>query len=323
MARLNLEAWLGEKFNMTLAGARILIRRGLKYVDTKDGAYVMTIVTHDGVTFHADEIFGIALLEYYAREILGITHPTNIVRGRGLSTNENILHIDVDRTFLDHHFATEDKAYHDDLEIPYCSCGMIWRIIGADIVGEKYVDNVAKTLFDAIDAADNGVDGAVSQLSMIISNYNGEWDDEEYNQDAAILEALELATDILRRVINKTKSKARACELVEEALSNSDGTIVKLPKFAPWQETLIPSTAKYVYWQNPKEEWCCQAVPVEPLSFKTKCPFKESWRGLPADQLKTDSQLALKFVHATGFYMVAETEEAVLEACRKSLEEES
>jgi uncharacterized UPF0160 family protein len=56
------------------------------------------------------------------------------------------------------------------------------------------------------------------------------------------------------------------------------------------------------------------------MSFGLKTPFKESWRGLRNSELQQISGLNLEFVHASGFYMVAETEEDVIEACRQSLE---
>jgi uncharacterized UPF0160 family protein len=130
---------------------------------------------------------------------------------------------------------------------------------------------------------------------------------------------MDIAVDIIYNEVKEMWSKSEANDLVKKYLENSDGTIVKLDQFCPWQEVLIPSDAKFVYWQR-DGKWCCQAVPIEPMSFGLKTPFKESWRGLRNSELQQISGLNLEFVHASGFYMVAETEEDVIEACRQSLE---
>jgi uncharacterized UPF0160 family protein len=315
MEKMNLEQWLEDKFGMTMQGAKIKVRRGL---------IQGIVVTHDGPVFHADEVFACALLDVY-REWMNNTKPFAyppllIHRGRGCTTHPDVLHIDVDQTFLDHHFPDDQKCYHDD-GTPYASCGILWGIIGSDLVGEKYVDYIAKIIFNDIDAADNGVGTGNCQFSTMVSGFNSLWDDDSYDIMHNFEDAMAIAKRIINNSIAKIDAKMRANEIVQEAFDKSNGTIVKLPKYAPWQEVLIPSTAIYVYWRNVDGEWCCQAVAEEPMSFVTKCPFKAEWRGKSSDEIKALSGLDIKFVHPSGFYMVAETEEAVLEACRKSLEE--
>lgn len=61
------------------------------------------------------------------------------------------------------------------------------------------------------------------------------WDDEDQNMNNAFFRAVDFATEVLNREIARMQSSERAEREVRTALDNSDGSIVILDRFVPWQ----------------------------------------------------------------------------------------
>jgi uncharacterized UPF0160 family protein len=307
-----LKSFLEAKEIYSKDEANHLVRKGLEYG---------VVYTHSGREFHADEVFALALLDVYREwqnQILGYErYPKfEVIRGRKIECEEGILKIDVDQTFLDHHFPAEQQAVREN-GVPYASAGLLWAFIGNDFLDNP--DRVDEELFLPIDAIDNGVEGYNSQFSMMVADMNSTWDDEGFDLEDAMHQAIEMAKTILKNKIKVLRSKEKAISIVKQAYDAAENKeIVILDKCIPWQQTLVPTEAKFVIWEGDME-FCAQAVPVEAGSFTLKKGFNPKWRGLRGDELLKASGLNLEFCHSTGFYLVADSLEDAIEACKVSL----
>lgn len=280
------------------------------------------IYTHSGKVFHADEVFSIALLEIYRqklnKELRKELYPSfKIIRGRDFSDNVKGLRIDVDNSVFDHHFPKEQAAFREN-GVQYASVGLLWSVIGKELVHTNYCEIFDKQIFESLDAFDNGQEGFTSQYSNIISSFNPQWNEDNLILETQMQKAVDFAIIILERKIAELNAIDLAkTEVIKSYEKTTDKRIVILSKCMNWEEVLVPTEALFVIWESEKQ-WCVQAVPKEINSFELKNGFKNDWRGLRNQELKEKSKLDLIFCHSTGFYLVAETKEAAIEACKQS-----
>ena len=283
------------------------------------------VFTHSGKEFHGDEVFALALLELY-RQLLNkecnkeFYPPFKIIRERNISLEYPGLRIDVDSSFLDHHFPKTEAAFRTN-GIQYASVGLLWYVIGEDLVGNN-ADNIDKELIQGLDASDNGQNFEFAYSNMI-SLFVPNWNEENLTTEEQMQKAIDFAMIILERFFAKYKALDESIHLVETAYNNAiNKEIVILPQALNWQKVLVPTEAKFVIWENEDKQWNCQAVPIEVGSFALKKGFKQSWRGLRNEELKELSGLDLVFCHSSGFFLVANTKETAIDACLIALNEE-
>lgn len=283
---------------------------------------VGVVYTHSGPEFHADEVFALALLELYRKQLnktLGkeFYPPFKVIRDRNISTRQNGLRIDVDSSFLDHHFPKNVAAFRNN-GIQYASAGLLWSIIGEFMIGD-YAKDIDNELFQGLDACDNG-QNFDSQYAQMVSLFVPNWNEDNLNLLEQMNKAIDFATSVLERTFAKYNALKKSISLVQKVYEESKNkSIIILPKPLNWQSVLVPTEALYVIWQADNKQWNCQAVPIEVGSFTLKKGFLSNWRGLRNEELKEKSGLDLVFCHSSGFFLVANTKEAALEACLKSL----
>lgn len=290
------------------------IKKGLRY------GY---IYTHSGNEFHADEVFSIALLEIYRNKLnkeanKEIYPPFKVIRSRNISKSNKILKLDVDNSVLDHHFPKNEAAFREN-GIQYATAGILWYILGNELVEERFVQTIDSQIFEPLDACDNGMNGIISQYSDMVATFVPNWNENHLILEEQMKKAIDFAITILERKISEFNAIDLAKISVEKSYKASlDKRIILLSKAMNWQEVLVPTEALFVIWKN-DNKWSCQAVPTEIGSFQLKKGFHSNWRGLRNEVLKEQSGLDLEFCHSTGFYLVANTKEAAIEACKKSL----
>lgn len=290
------------------------IKQGLRY------GY---IYTHNGNEFHADEVFAIALLEIYRNKLNNdankeIYPSFRVIRSRNISKEKKGLRLDVDSSVFDHHFPKNEAAFREN-GIQYATAGILWFVIGAELVPERFVQTIDSQIFEKLDACDNGIEGISSQYSDMVATFVPNWNENHLILEEQMNKAIDFAITILERKIAEFKAIELAKLEVEKNYQNAeDKRIIILSKAMNWQEVLVPTESLFVIWQN-NNQWSAQAVPTEIGSFELKKGFNSSWRGLRNEELKEKSGLDLVFCHSTGFYLVAETKEAAIEACKKSL----
>ena len=107
------------------------------------------------------------------------------------------------------------------------------------------------------------------------------------------------------------------------ALAKSKGGIVRLERFAPWKQYLIPSRAKFVVYPSQRGGYCAQAIPARFGTTELRIPFPAEWAGASEEELPAISGIdGLRFCHAGRFLITAATEEEAVEACRAAMEAE-
>jgi uncharacterized UPF0160 family protein len=288
----------------------------------------LLIVTHDG-TFHTDDVFACAVLslQFSDREI-------EIVRSRdeGVVVSADIV-VDVGGIYdtetlrFDHH--QKGGAGTRDNGIPYASFGLVWRQYGVELAGStdsaQFID---EKLVQGIDGADNGVvnkvaDNGVYSYSVIdsISALRPTWE-EGISMDEAFMEAVNMATTILVRMIKHAESYNHARDILEAAYEDSsDKTIIDISQEYPgWYEVMAQYPEPlYVLYERSDGSWSAKAVRENPLEFTARKPFPLEWAGLKGEELQAVSGVSdALFCHNGRFIAVAATREGALTLAQKA-----
>lgn len=311
---------------------------------------MITIVTHNGV-FHADDVFAVAaarIIEPTA--LVQRTRDPKIIESADIVIDVGGVHDDARRRF-DHH--QEGRAGARPNGILYSSFGLLWKVLGSDVVRtilghpmtttpQRVVDGVDEALVQCIDAVDNGqalypksepcFEGAHGvSVSSVISGFNPTWDtpdvyDRENTEELAFHDALRTATAILINQIKRSASKVVGEHLVTMALldaATADPRVILLENGGlPWMETVVPNDkALYVVFPATTGTWMVQCVPTSVGSFEKRRALPEAWAG------KRDEELAALtgvedavFCHVGRFICGAGSKESALRLANLALE---
>ena len=82
--------------------------------------------------------------------------------------------------------------------------------------------------------------GILINDTQMISGFNPRWDDTE-DSDDAFLKAVAFAEIVFDNTFANAVSKAKAQEIVDEAIEKSEGHVMVLDQFVPWQEFIFSS----------------------------------------------------------------------------------
>ncbi len=268
-------------------------------------------VTHGG-KFHADDVFGAALLKILKPEI-------RIQRVFQVPENFDGLVFDIGGGRFDHH---QEGAEVRENGVPYAAFGLLWREFGAEALRdscppEAVAEEVARfdeNLIQSLDEDDNT--GGGNPLAGAISLFNPDWDSEKPADDC-FAEAVEFAKTVLTKKIARIAANYRAKGLVEAALAESRDRIVILPRYAPWRPVLEASEAEFVVYPSQRGGYSAQTVPDAENKRESKCDFPEEWAAKPENELPGISGIGtLRFCHKGRFLITAGTQEDAVEACR-------
>ena len=304
------------RFGETKESILEFIKKGLRYG---------VVYTHSGPEFHADETFALALLEIYRKhlnEIGGkeLYPPFKVIRSRNVPKSFKGLVLDEGYGFLDHHFKKELAAFRNN-GIQYATAGILWYVLGLELVTIDYFEEVDYKIFQNVDALDNG-QNADATLCNIIASFVPNWDETDLVLEEQMKLAIDFAEKYLERTIKNCSSRNKAKEHILKDMNTTEDKIVGLSKSMPWQEVLVPMSAEYVVFYNGLE-WCAQVVPVKPGSFEFKNGkgFPVHWRGLRNSDLEKVCDITdVVFCHNTGFFMAGKTKESMFKACEIALE---
>ena len=291
-------------------------------------AFEATYITHGGM-FHGDEVFATVILSKVA-ELQGKDFKLARVLKVPEGISKEVIVYDIGLSDYDHHQQGGNGLRKN--EVPYAACGLIWRKFGnfltADSVNPEMVWGLVDSmLIQGVDARDNGVipklDYQASELTVsnIISMSNPLWDSCE-SSDEAFLKAVKHAEHIFDIVMDSAKAKARAENIIAEAVENSKDGIMVLERFAPWQAGLLNSEnpkAKdilFVVFPSNRGGYNWQGVPDALGSFTLRKASPKEWHGKSAEELKNLTGVATAhFCHNTGFLGATETlEDAIMMA---------
>ena len=266
--------------------------------------------THGGV-FHADDVFATALLKIINPDIK-IERVFNV---DGLS--EDAIIFDIGNGEYDHHLPDKVKRENG---IPYAAFGLLWRDLGDTLVGYQHAMQIDKCIVQDIDYTDNeGMKVNPNPLTTAIAQFNPTWEEQEHNitTDMKFIEAVEVATAILKRKIVRLESETAARDRVITAALYAKTTempnIMVLTSYVPWKNAVVNSDLcdhiKLVTYPSSRGGWNLEQIPVDKQSSdKYRAPFPKDANG---DYIVPDK---CTFIHTKGFLASFDTLEDVL-AC--------
>ena len=192
--------------------------------------------THAG-KFHADDVFATALLQIIRPDI-------RITRGFVVPDDFDGIVYDIGFGMFDHH--QEPREYRAN-GIPYAAFGLLWRVLGPGLVGERQARLIDENFIQPLDLNDNT--GEQNSLCDAIGFFNPVWDSKE-DQDTCFFKAVAVAKQILENQIESANAVNRADEKVQQAYKNSRDGIVILPCYLPWKNGLYKTDALFVIYPS-------------------------------------------------------------------------
>lgn len=264
--------------------------------------------THAG-KFHADDVFATALLQLVRPDI-------QITRGFDVPEDFEGIVYDIGFGMFDHHQSPREVRPNG---VPYAAFGLLWRVLGPGLVGERQARLVDENFVQPLDLNDNT--GEPNSLCDAIGFFNPVWDEagDAADQDAQFFAAVAVARQILTRQIASANAVNRADDKVRAAYAASQNGIVVLPCYLPWKNGLYKTDALFVVYPSQRGGWSAQCV-TDHKTKRPKYPFPQSWAGQPPEVIQAKSGLAgIRFCHASRFLITAEDKETALAACRQVL----
>ena len=292
------------------------------------------MAVHNGI-FHADDVFGVALMQ-------SIYNDLEIIRTRDeelLKTCDIVS--DVGNGKYDHHHV--DKIRREN-GIPYCGFGLLWRDFGISYINAKFPDlsnlkeqqevaeKVDTILIQQIDAQDNGVDVMTSQVPImtlcdIIYTFipTGAGEDEI---EKGFFEAVEFAKKILYKTTKKFVNSYENYRMIKNELKKQnvkESHILVLEKSVPWKDTILEldrnEDVLYVVYQDVTGSWCTQTVPKEANSFAARKDLPKKWGGLNNDDLSKLTGIEnCTFCHTALFICGNNTKEGAISMAKVAVE---
>ncbi|MGM9973848.1 MAG: MYG1 family protein [Clostridiaceae bacterium] len=258
--------------------------------------------THGGI-FHADDVFSTALLKHINPDI-------SIVRGFEPPDDTEVIVYDIGLGEFDHHQKDNDERENG---VPYAAFGKLWRRYAKLVFdSQELIERFDRDIVQPIDYSDNT--GEKNMLSLAIASFNPNWNSDE-KADEAFFRAVDFAYEILNNEFQRFRGFEAAKTLATEAFKKSDGLVVELERFVPWQEALVPTTALFVIYPSHRGGYNIQIVPkIERASFPKR------WLGAEKEELSSEIP-GMTFCHKGNFIASAENIEAARNVARLSLEE--
>ena len=255
--------------------------------------------THGG-KFHADDVFATALLMIVRPDI-------KVTRGFVVPDGFDGIVYDVGCGMFDHHQEPRESRPNG---VPYAAFGLLWRVLGAQLVGAHQARLLDENFVQPLDLNDNT--GEQNSLADAIGSFNPVWDSGE-DSDACFWRAVPFAKQVLENEIAAANAVNRADETVQNAYKNSRDGIVVLPDYMPWKNGLYKTDALFVVYPSQRGGYSAQCV-TDYKTRRSKVPFPPAWGGQPEEILREK-----KFCHPSRFLVTAETKEDAIEACRRAL----
>ncbi len=159
--------------------------------------------THAG-KFHADDVFATALLQILRPDI-------KITRGFVVPDGFDGIVYDVGFGMFDHHQEPRECRPNG---VPYAALGLLWRVLGPGLVGERQARLIDQNFIQPLDLNDNT--GEQNSLCDAIGFFNPVWDSKE-DQDTCFFKAVAVAKQILENQIESANAVNRADEKVQQA----------------------------------------------------------------------------------------------------------
>ncbi|EME68128.1 hypothetical protein H261_20033 [Paramagnetospirillum caucaseum] len=290
---------------------------------------MLKVATHNG-TFHADDVFAFAILRAAAGGRIELARSRDRQDWDAAAVVFDVGGIyDREARRYDHHM--RDKPLRPNGE-PYSSAGLVWRDFGAAVIGHmlpeapadaiaRMVERVDAGLVRDVDLMDNGaMTPNPGHFSTVIEAFNATFVEDGRDENAAFLQAADIAALVLERACARAYAAVRAEAVVAEAARCAeDARIVVLDSRIPWEDAIHDlglDAALYVV-RPAGAAWTCSAVPPERGSFAQRHPLPEAWGGLrDADFAALTGISDATFCHPALFVCGAQSREGAVALAR-------
>ena len=166
--------------------------------------------THGG-KFHADDVFSTALLQILRPDI-------QVTRGFVVPDDFDGIVYDVGGGMFDHHSEPRECRPNG---VPYAAFGLLWRLLGAQLVGEHQARLLDENFIQPLDLNDNT--GEQNSLADAIGSFNPLWDSKD-DPDECFWRAVPVAKKILENEIAAANAVNRADDTVRRACDVAQAT---------------------------------------------------------------------------------------------------
>lgn len=277
-------------------------------------------ITHSG-TMHADEVFATAFLDLYFEDV-------SLIRVSEVPSNikSDVIIYDVGKGNFDHH---QIDAKVRSNGIKYSSFGLLFEEYGIKYLEKLGLDKkedvynyFVKDLVEGIDAIDNGVfpliesSYKVKTVSDIIKLFNPSYLSND-DVNANFLKAVDIAKTIITYEIKNVYGKVMASFKVKELLDSTNGPILVLDEFLPYEETILSSSKydkiKLVVYPSNRGGYAVKTVPISSSDKTSRVYFPKAWGGVFNKKLEEVTGVkGASFCHNNRFILTADTFDAAL-----------
>lgn len=279
------------------------------------------IATHGG-TFHADDVFGVAVLAavFPQHEIVRTRDPDEIARADFVVDVGGVWDPATGR--FDHHQRGFDGARtrldSEGRPTPaegYASAGLVWREYGGAYVMQAARDmghavdaglaariaaDVDAALVRYLDLVDNGaaaVAPGVFGLSSQLAQLNTTWLEERSLDAQAVArlqlvrfhEAMTVVNRSLHRFVLRMLGQVLAADTVRRAQRLMEGRVLLLSEGGmPWSRVVVeemPEVLLVIYPETGRDQYQVRTVPAAEGSFASRRNLPADWAGLRDEQL--------------------------------------
>lgn len=317
----------------------------------------VTIATHSG-TFHADDVFGVAVL-------MGVFPESRLVRTRKPEPiAEADFAVDVGGVWdaaqgrFDHHqrgfVGARPARLQDGAEVPgvgYASAGLVWAAHGQAYVAAwcrssgqvldasaqadtvRTIDHSLVQYLDIVDTGQGDVAPGIFGLSALVAQLNTHWMEEKglshaakaQLQDQRFGQAVAIVRTFLDRAISKKVAQLCAVNTVRQAPRLLGGRVLHLQEGGmPWTRVVVdemPEVLFVVYPDSEGDQHQLKTVPVEAGSFVARKDLPVEWAGLREQELAAVSGVADSvFCHSNLFIAGARSLAGALQLAERALD---
>lgn len=288
---------------------------------------------HNG-TFHADDVFCIALMQSLYGEV-------EVIRTRDKQLLEECdIVADVGDGKYDHHGSEKKKRENG---IPYCGFGLLWQDFGIEYVKKQFPSvtdekeqqeiaaKIDSNFIPQIDAHDNGVDVMQSDVPVttlvdIIKSYVPFGGSEE-DVEKEFFEAVKFAKMLLYKTTKKYAEHYNNLRIVKAEIEKQDVEnthILLLEKSVPWKDAVLEfdpeEKIQFVVYPDITGTWCVQTVVKEKNSFAARKDLPKAWGGLRDEDLTKVTGIAdSTFCHTALFLCVNKTMEGAIKMAQAAV----
>jgi uncharacterized UPF0160 family protein len=283
------------------------------------------VATHDG-SFHADEVFAIAILKmvYPKIKIIRTRDPkeyskANYLVDIGLKYNPK-------KGYFDHH--QKEGAGKRKNQVPYSSAGLVWKHFGLKITKDKGIfERIDKRMIQSVDVEDNGVqikchvgNFVPYTINAVIATFRLSVKNKKFED--SFNKAVNFAKELLEREISYLTNANKEKKIVEKLIKKSKNKeYLVLPKQYAWQMAIDKYLElKFVVYPYSKDLWAAKTIPKKGAIFEYRKLFPKQWAGLKKEQFEIKSHVkGAEFCHNKRFVMFAKTKKAIIKLIELAL----